>query len=180
MHQYIQISKLNDFIFCPRSVYLHSIYENFNQKIYHRTPQTIGKIKHENIEQGKYSSAKRYLQGLPVYADKYNLMGKIDIYDKKDKALIERKFKVKKIYNGYKYQVYAQYFCLKEMGYKINKIFIHSLSDNTRYKIKLPDKKTTAEFKKIINKIKNFNINKFPIIKNSNKCEQCIYKPLCH
>ena len=180
MEQYIQISKLNDFVFCPRSVYLHSIYENFNQRTYHRVPQTVGKIKHENIEQSRYSTAKKYLQGLPVYSDKYNLMGKIDIYDKQEKILIERKNKVKKIYNGYRYQLYAQYFCLQEMGHQVKKMFIHSLSDNKRYPIKLPDKKETSEFAKIVTQIKDFDISNYPIIKNSNKCEHCIYKPLCH
>ena len=168
MEQYIQISKLNDFIFCPRSVYFHSIYENFNQKTYHRTPQTVGKIKHANIDKGSYSSAKKYLQGLPVYSDKYNLMGKIDIYNKKDKILIERKYKVKKIYDGYRYQLYAHYFCLQEMGYRIKKMFIHSLADNKRYKIALPKHKKIKEFEEVVNNIKKFNISSYPIIKNSN------------
>lgn len=142
--------------------------------------QTAGKIKHENIEQGKYSTAKRYMQGIPVYSDKYNLMGKIDIYDQKKKTLIERKNKVKKIYDGYRYQLYAQYFCLQEMDHQVKKIFIHSLSDNKRYPVKLPDKKETCEFENIVKKIKNFDILNYPIMKNNNKCANCIYKPLCH
>lgn len=179
MDSYIQISKLNDFIFCPYSVYFHSIYDIFSPKLYHRAPQTVGKLKHENIEQGKYSTAKRYLQGMPVYSEKYQLMGKIDIYDAKERCLIERKNKIKKIYDGYKYQLYAQYFCLKEKGYQVNKLFLHSLSDNKRYEVSLPDEKETEKFEKIIQAIKNFNLAEFKLIKNSNKCANCIYVELC-
>lgn len=175
---YIQISKINDFIFCPKSIYLHSIYEKFTEKVYHSEPQTIGKIKHQSIDKSKYSTAKRYLQGLEVYSEKYGLVGKIDIYDTKDKSLIERKYKIKKIYAGYKYQLYAQYFCLQEMGYEVEKLFLHSLSDNRRYQIPLPKGKELDAFESIIESIRNFRLsNNFK--QNPNKCAQCIYRELC-
>jgi CRISPR-associated protein Cas4 len=113
---YIQISKLNDFIFCPRSIYFHGIYEDKKESNYHRTPQINGKIKHEAIDYGRYSTAKNILQGIEIYSEKFGLIGKIDVYDNRKKELIERKAKIKKIYQGYLYQVYAQYFCLVEMG----------------------------------------------------------------
>ena len=180
MEQYIQITKLNDFIFCPMSLYYHSLYENFSQKTYHGTPQTVGKIKHKNVDKEKYSSNKRYIQNLPVYSEKYNLMGKIDIYDQEKKALIERKFKIKQIYDGQKYQLYAQMFCMQEMGYEIEKLFIHSLSDNKRYKIALPNKTEIEKFKKIIQDIQNFKVEEFNQKINKNKCDNCIYKELCN
>lgn len=158
MESYIQISKINDFIFCPYSLYYHSIYENFSEKTYHSSPQTKGKIKHENIDEGRYSTAKKFLQGTSVYCEKYGLCGKIDVYDQENKFLIERKNKVVKIYDGYRYQLYAQYFCLKEMGYEVEKMFIHSLSDNKRYEIGLPAGSELEKFEKTINEIKNFDI----------------------
>lgn len=180
MENNIQISKLNDFIFCPRSLFLHSIYDNFYQSLYHQSPQVKGKIAHNSIDKNIYSSASRYLQAIDVYSEKYGLIGKIDIYDLKEKSLIERKNKIKKIYDGYKYQVYAQYFCLKEMGYNVKNIFIHSLSDNKRYPILLPDKNEKRKFIKLLDKIKNFNIMSFDIMKkNKSKCNKCIYKELC-
>jgi hypothetical protein len=36
METYTPISKLNDFVFCPMSLYFHSFYENYSQKIYHQ------------------------------------------------------------------------------------------------------------------------------------------------
>ncbi|MCM8787640.1 MAG: type V CRISPR-associated protein Cas4 [Candidatus Omnitrophica bacterium] len=179
MDDYIPISKINDFLFCPYSVYLHSVYERFSQRVYHSTPQTIGKIYHQTIEEKKYTTSKFILQGINVYSPKYNLLGKIDIFDTKNGALAERKYKVKKIFDGYKYQLYAQMFCLEEMGYKVKKLFIHSLSDNKRYKIPLPNKNEINKFEMLIEKINNYQASqKYP--KNLNKCAKCIYKPLCH
>ena len=53
--------------------------------MYHEKPQINGKHAHRTIDFQTYSSSKRYLQGLPVYSEKYNLVGKIDIYDTETK-----------------------------------------------------------------------------------------------
>lgn len=179
MEPYIQISKINDFIFCPKSLYLHSIYDCFTFKIYHRSAQIKGKIKHENIDTQKYSTAKKYLQGLEIYSEKYTLAGKIDVYDKEKKILIERKNKIKKIYDGYRYQLYAQYFCMIEMGYEVENLFLHSLSDNKRYEVGLPNDQEVGEFEKVIKQIKNFDLTKDSFDRNPAKCAQCVYRELC-
>jgi CRISPR-associated protein Cas4 len=178
MEPSIQISKINDFIFCPKSIYFHGIYGSFSEKTYHQSPQVRGKIKHEAIDEQKYTTTKKYLQGIEIYSEKYNLTGKIDLYDQENEALIERKNKIKRIYDGYKYQLYAQYFCLLEMGYKIKSLCLYSLSDNKKYDVVLPDEKDIKEFEKIIEQIKNFNIIK-KFQQNSAKCAQCIYRELC-
>ena len=36
---YISISTLNDFIFCPYSIYLHNVYMESDEGLYHATPQ---------------------------------------------------------------------------------------------------------------------------------------------
>lgn len=179
MEPYLQISKLNDFVFCPRSIYLHDIYSGFNERSYHSKSQTAGKIKHEKIDQGSYSTRKDILQGIEIYSQKFGLAGKIDIYDQKNQTLIERKSLIKKIYDGYLYQIYAQYFCLKEMGLKVKKIFFHSLDDNKRIAVPLPDKNTEIDFGLFVKKIKNFNIKEYTPEKNPSKCANCIYNELC-
>jgi len=178
MYQLIQISTINDFLFCPYSIYLHSIYYSFCQDTYHGKTQIVGKLKHENIETSKYSSSTRYLQGLPVYSEKYKVVGKIDIYDVLEKALIERKYKVSKIYDGYKYQLYAQYFGMIEKDYEVRKMFIHSLKDNKRYTIKLPKGEELHKFEKVVNDMWNFSLEA-KIKVNKNKCLNCIYSNLC-
>jgi CRISPR-associated protein Cas4 len=87
MEPYIQISQLNDFIFCPKSIYFHGLYKNYNTEMYHSAYQTTGKIKHETIDLRKYSTEKKYMQSLEVYSAKYGLCGKIDLYDSETKTL---------------------------------------------------------------------------------------------
>ncbi len=180
MESYIQISKLNDFVFCPMSLYFHSFYEDYSQKIYHQKAQTEGKMKHENIDRGTYSTAKRYLQGTAVYSCKYNLMGKIDIFDQETGFLIERKNKVKKIYDGYKFQLWAQMFCLEEMGFEVKKLFVHSLSDNKRYEVEKPKGIDEFQFGQMIKQMENFDLLNFNRKANLNKCTKCIYCELCN
>ncbi len=179
MEDFIQISKINDFIFCPYSLYYHSIYEGFSEKTYHGSPQVKGKIKHERIDEGQYSTAKKFLQGWEVFSEKYGLKGKIDIYDAENKILIERKNKVVKIYDGYKYQLYAQSFCLQEMGYKTDKMFVHSMIDNKKYEVELPSAREIKKFENIINEMRNFSPENYKLKKNTEKCANCIYCHLC-
>lgn len=179
MEPYIQISQLNDFVFCPKSIYFHNLYRSFNQQIYHTVYQKTGQINHEAIEEKRYSSQKRYLQGLSVYSDEYGICGKIDIYDIDDKVLIERKTKISQIYDGQKYQMYGQYFALKDMGYDVFKMILYSKSDNKKYEIPLPNQDDIDKFSSLISDMHSFSIENKNFVPNINKCEKCIYKYLC-
>ena len=55
---YISISTLNDFIFCPYSIYLHIVYMESDEGLYHATPQTQGRIAHETVDEKKGSTSK--------------------------------------------------------------------------------------------------------------------------
>ena len=178
METYLPISYLNDFIFCPRSIYYHQLYGQYDSRLYHQASQITGKIKHESIETGKYSSAKRFLLNMDVYSQKYGLCGKIDIYDQEEKKIIERKTKIKIIYEGYLYQIYAHYFCLKEMGFDVEALCFHSLNDNKRYPIPIPSSELIQKFEIHLEKIRKFTLTE-PFQKVLNKCRECIYNPLC-
>ena len=179
MYELIQISKINDYLFCPYSIYIHSIYENFNPELYHEKYQKQGRISHATIDTQGYSSSKHILQGQPIYSQKYKLIGKFDIYDKKNKHLIERKYKISKIHLGYIYQLYAEMLCLHEMGYEIKKMFIHSLSQNKRYEIPTPTTNEKKLFVKLLDSIWEFNPKTFNTPDNPIKCTKCIYNVLC-
>lgn len=180
MESYIQISKINDYLFCPRSVYLHSIYEGFDKSSYHSYYQTAGTFAHKTIEQDTYSSRKRYLVGIPVYSDKYEIAGKIDIYDREKCILIERKKHVQHIYDGQRYQLYAQMLCMKEMEYPIKGLLIHSLDDNKRQVIDLPNETEFAMFLNVIEEMKDSENPEYQCLQtNLKKCANCIYQPLC-
>lgn len=177
MEPYIQISKINDFVYCPASLYLHGMYEGFSDKTFHEKPQIVGKINHEAIDKQTYSTAKRFLVGIEVYNQEYNIMGKIDIYDKEMETLIERKTKIKQIFDGYRYQLYAQYFCLTEMGYPIKKLLLRSLQDNKNYEIPMPAEKEKEEFGNVLRAIWAFD-PKSLLSHRCPKCEMSIYGAL--
>lgn len=179
MEEYIQISKINDFVFCPRSLYFHSLYENFNKDEYQEVAQKEGTLRHETVDKGTYSSRKDIITSLPVYSDRYMIAGKIDIFDKKKGHLIERKTKIKKVYDGYRYQLYAQYFAMEEMGYKVEKLFLHSIKDNKRYEIEKPEGREKERFELVIRKIKGYDLLRDNTRPNEMKCSNCIYRNLC-
>ena len=50
MDDYISISTLNDFFYCPYSIYLHNVYMESDDSVYHAVPQTRGRIAHEIVD----------------------------------------------------------------------------------------------------------------------------------
>lgn len=180
MEENILITYFNDFIFCPLSIYYHRLYNNKDKNLYTGKKQIEGTIAHKSIDNKTYSTSKNILQGISVYSEEYKIIGKIDMYNKNTKTLTEKKNNILKIYDGYTYQLYAQYYCMIEMGYEIEKINLYSIKDNKNYNIPLPgndiNKKTA--FLKLLKEIKEFNIKDF---KNTNKvkCNNCIYSNLC-
>ncbi len=181
MENYIPITFLNDFIFCPRSIYFHGVHGSMSQTQYHGKAQTVGKLAHESIDEGTYSTKKNVLMGTDIFCEKYNLSGKIDVFDIDQKKLTERKYKIQKIYDGYVFQVYAQYFSLIELGYEVEKIIIHDRSANKNYPIALPseDKEMFTKFEKLIEEINQFDLSDPNFKPNIEKCKKCIYSHLC-
>ena len=92
-------SNLNDFVFCPVSIYFHKLYGNQDNLTYQSQYQINGTKAHEKVDNKKYSTRKSVKMALDVYSDEYKIVGKIDLYDEISKTLIERKKFVKKIYD---------------------------------------------------------------------------------
>ena len=175
----IAISTLNDFIFCPVSIYFHSL-ENEENILVQNSDQLNGTQAHKNSDLATYSTKKSMLQGVSVYCEKYNLCGKIDTFDIETGILTERKKKIKTIYDGYVFQLYAQYFSLTEMGYTVNQLKLYSMDDNKSYAIRKPEYSAEMfqKFEYLIDEIHRFSFEKFEQT-NISKCEKCIYEPLC-
>ena len=149
-----------------------------DEGLYHATPQTRGKIAHEAVDNKTSSNRKHDLLSLPVYSTRYRLMGKVDMYRQEEKLLIERKYQLKNIYQGQIYQLWAQYFCLLEMGYEVEQIAFYEISTNKMIPIPLPNESDTIQFAAFIERFQHFNPeDTIPI--NSNKCKHCIYCNLC-
>lgn len=176
----ILISQLNDFTFCPVSIYFHALYGNLDKTLYQRAAQIDGTHAHQAIDRRRYSSRKNVLQGIDIYSGEFNIRGKIDVFDVDSGVLTERKNKIAKIYDGYIFQLYAQYYALTEMGYTVKKIRFHSMSDNKNYDIKLPseDAEMDKRFRSVIKEMREFDMKSFQQT-NVAKCRNCIYQPAC-
>ncbi len=173
------ISNLNDFIFCPVSIYFHSL-DNENGILNKDSYQLNGTDAHKNSDFATYSTKRSMLQEIGVYCEKYNIVGKIDTFDTKTGMLTERKKKITQIYDGYVFQLYAQYFSLTEMGYTVSKLNLYSMDDNKVYNVILPEKDVDMfeKFENLISEINAFSFDDF-IQDNVFKCRKCIYEPLC-
>ncbi|MCZ8239216.1 MAG: type V CRISPR-associated protein Cas4 [Leptospiraceae bacterium] len=181
MESYIPISYLNDFIFCPRSIYFHQVHGSLSQSMYQAKPQVEGKAVHESIDQGTYTTSQNVLMGMDLYSETYGLQGKIDIFFIDTGVLLERKNKIVKIYDGYVFQVYAHYFALSELGYTVKDIKIHDRTHNKSYPIPLPkdDIPMFDKFERTIQNLKDFDLYDPNFHPNIEKCRNCIYSHLC-
>lgn len=171
------VSYLNDFIFCPYSVYLHQIYDKNNETIYSAKPQKTGKYAHDKEELINVSDTN-IIKNKWIVSLKLGVYGKIDRYCIFDKTLIEGKYDVKKIYRGYFYQIWCYYFGMTEMGYTIHKLYIESLKDRDLYPIALPGIDEFNELQSHIKKIAWYDFEQ-DITPNIEKCIRCIYASLC-
>lgn len=176
----LPISILNDFIFCPVSIYFHSLEQDMEKLISQDTFQINGTAAHRAVDNKIYSSKASILQSAFIYSEKYNLYGKIDIFDSESGILTERKKKISTVYDGYVFQLYAQYFALTEMQYSVNTLRLYSMDDNKIYPIELPSENglMLRKFEQTVIDINSFDMDCFHQT-NLLKCTRCIYEPLC-
>lgn len=176
----IAISTLNDFIFCPVSIYFHMLEAEEERIVLQDSYQLNGTEAHKASDSAAYSTKRSMLQGVGVYCSKYDLSGKIDTFDVTEGVLTERKKHISHIYDGYIFQLYGQYFALKEMGFNITSLRFYSMDDNKTYNVALPedDDAMFKRFEKLLNDMKSFDFSGFKQ-NNSLKCAKCIYEPLC-
>ena len=180
MEQPISVSNLNDFVFCPASIYFHRFYEDLSTLLFQSECQLAGTHAHRTVDSGRYSTRRNILQGIGIYSERYNLVGKIDIFDVKTGVLTERKKKILTIYDGYVFQLYAQCFGLREAGYQVKKLRFHSCDDNRSFDIPLPEEnpEMKVKFEKTVKAMNEFTLADF-VPTSVKKCENCIYRSLC-
>lgn len=180
MDDAILITQLNDFLFCPISIYFHNLYGVQDRMCIQRKEQINGTHIHEAVDEKRYSTSKDILMGMDVYCEQYRIIGKIDLFDISKGLLRERKKRIKNIYDGYLMQVYAQCFALREMGYSVKKIELYSMDDNKTYKVELPENnlRVMNEMVDVIDRMRNFEPEKYKPV-SVEKCNNCIYEPLC-
>lgn len=180
METYLPISYLNDFIFCPYSLYLHQVFDNSEEEVYSAAPQQTGKASHINIddEKGNKKQITKILKGIYVISNRLGIYGKIDTLYVSEKRLVESKYHITTIYKGYYYQLCAQYFALIEMGYVINTISFFSIKDRKTYLVNIPEESEFQELRQHIRTIARYDFEQ-EFIPNPTKCSHCIYAALC-
>lgn len=149
-----------------------------DEGLYHASPQTQGRIAHQSIDTKRASTRSHDLQSLSISSEKYRLIGKIDLYKADKHLLIERKYNLKRIFQGQIYQLWAQYLCMCEMGYDVKSIAFYEISTNKMFPITLPDEEQLNEFEHFLVQFRSFDPSSSITI-NSDKCHHCIYSNLC-
>ncbi len=177
MDNIIPITYLNDFVFCPYSVYLHQIFDNNEDIVYHAEPQQTGKASHRTIDEPKTQKVK-IIKGIYVLSYELGIYGKIDTFYPDEQRLVESKYRITAIYKGYYYQIWAQYFALTEMGYNVQELTFYSISDKKTFSVPVPQQPQYQELKQHIHTILHFDFAK-PLTVNPAKCAKCIYASLC-
>ena len=179
MIDYISLSTLNDFIFCPYSIYMHSVYMESDEGLYKATPQLEGNVAHSGVDNKTGSTRKHDIFSLTVYSEELSIFGKIDVYKADQGLLIERKKNLKKIFRGQIYQLWGQYFCMKEMGYDVQKLALYEISTNRMTELDLPGEEGKRELVDFIERFKRFDPGSTYFTVNPNKCIHCIYCNMC-
>ena len=149
-----------------------------DENIFQATPQVRGKIAHASTDNNTYSTLSNDITSMSVFSDYLGIMGKIDLYRKDKKILVERKYSLKHIYRGQLYQLWAEYFCITEMGYEVEKLAFYEISTNKMIYIDIPGEDEKLELSGFINSFRNYS-PEMPLSVNHNKCIHCVYCNLC-
>ena len=175
MENFLAITALNDFVFCPYSIYLHEIYSPNKEETYHSKPQAKGKRLHDFIENNQNENDWKHAY---VYSEKLKIFGKIDDFNPQSKELIEYKSTLAIAFRGYYYQIWSQYLCLMEMGIEVYHLAFYDFKENKKTPIDPPSCNQIRELQQHIQKVKRFDFTS-EIKTNPKKCARCIYSNLC-
>lgn len=93
METFLPITYLNDFVFCPYSIYLHQVFDNNSEIMYSAKPQQSGKASHAKIDAVDQKKPERntILKGTYVISNQLGIYGKIDTLYVKQQKLVESK-----------------------------------------------------------------------------------------
>ena len=89
MEELIPFTMLNDFIFCPASIYFHKMYDGVENLLFTGEKQIAGKALHKKIDDNTWTQSD-VICSQSFESRKYGLYGKIDKYYPKKKTLVMR------------------------------------------------------------------------------------------
>mgnify|MGYP003292976791 CR=1 FL=1 len=175
----IAISLIGNYLYCPYSIYLHNVYMETDDSVYKAEHLYKGSVIHSSIDEKTSSNRKEILLALPIYSESLGLVGKIDMFNVKTGELVERKTKVDKVYPRHIYQLWAQMFCLQEMGYEVKKVSLYDYSSNKKYSVQLPSEQDAIIFYEFLKTMRSYDPSRDSIEVVEQKCRYCIFTNIC-
>lgn len=177
----VALSALQHWIYCPRQCGLIHLEQAFAENIHTARGQAV----HHLVDTPGYEikAGVRVERALPVWSDKYNLVGKADLVEfHPDGRVYPVEFKHgakrQKLHDDI--QLAAQALCLEEMlGLSITKGAIFHASSHRRREVQI-----TPSLKELVintaNDIRNMLASgKLPSPVNDARCNECSLKEIC-
>ena len=181
---FIMISSLQHYIFCPRQCALIHIDDVWQENLF----TVRGEILHQRVDTDTYETRGdvKTVRGLRIHSYKYGLVGRCDVVEfkqtSKGKEILPVEFKAGQPKDDIsdKVQLCAQAFCIEEMLHtKINKaaFFYGKIKRRNVIDIDIQLRSQTEDV--ISNVRKLITEKKIPIIDYSSKCRNCSLVNIC-
>jgi CRISPR-associated exonuclease Cas4 len=169
----VQVSALNEYVYCPRRFY----YQRYQDQI--GTPYELvdGRSKHEHQANRGGWITERYFR-----SDQLGMHGKIDLIEEDDVLTpVERKRAESGEYYPSDEVQLAGYCMLLEdaIGESVNLGYIYLYSTDTRHAIRISEKHRRT-VREIISRIETMTVDTIPpLTDNPSKCEACSARSYC-
>lgn len=181
---FIMISALQHYIFCPRQCGLIHIDDVWQDNLF-----TIrGEILHEKVDTDTYENRGdvKTVRGLRIHSFKYGIVGRCDVVEftqtSKGKEILPIEFKAGEPKEDIsdKVQLCAQVLCLEEMlNTQISKAAFFYGKIRRRYIVDI-NSELRNQTEDVIEKVRQLISNKkIPIVEYSSKCRNCSLINVC-
>jgi CRISPR-associated exonuclease Cas4 len=181
---FIMISALQHYIFCPRQCGLIHIDDVWQDNLF----TVRGEILHEKVDSDTYETRGdvKTVRGLRIHSYKYGLVGRCDVVEFKQttngKEIMPVEFKAGEPKEDIsdKVQLCAQVLCIEEMlNVEITKAAFFYGKIRRRYIVDITNE-LREQTKDVITKVRALNESKIvPVIEYSSKCRNCSIINLC-
>jgi CRISPR-associated exonuclease Cas4 len=177
----IMLSALQHFSYCPRQFALIHLEQTFDDNVH----TARGNAVHKQVDDPGYEVQKgvRVERALPVYSDKYGLIGKCDIVEFHPDGNIypvEYKHGAKRQKLHDDLQLAAQAMCLEEMTGKIISMgAIYHHSSRRRREVNITDELRNQVIETVAAIRSMLAPSKLPPPVNDARCKECSLKEIC-
>ena len=90
MENPISITMLNDFVFCPISIYFHNLYQGVEKNLYQGKSQIAGTKAHEAIDNNTLSNSESFQDIENKFSKRFNQQDSVYIFIMDSRTEIKR------------------------------------------------------------------------------------------